>query len=37
LALIIGIVFATAVYGVFDRMLKLNLPAGPLETLIYGG
>jgi putative tricarboxylic transport membrane protein len=37
LALIIGIVFATAVYGVFDRVLKLNLPAGPLETLIYGG
>lgn len=32
----IGIVFAFCVYGVFDVILKLNLPGGPLETLIYG-
>ena len=25
------------VYGIFDRLLKLNLPAGPLETLVFGG
>ncbi|MES2665793.1 MAG: tripartite tricarboxylate transporter TctB family protein [Pseudomonadota bacterium] len=37
LTLPIGIVFAFAVYGVFDRILQLNLPAGPLETLIFGG
>jgi putative tricarboxylic transport membrane protein len=33
----VGIVFALAVYGVFDGLLKLNLPAGPLERLIFGG
>lgn len=33
----IGVVFAFAVYGVFDRLLELNLPAGLPETLIYGG
>jgi putative tricarboxylic transport membrane protein len=32
-----GVGLAFVVYGVFDRLLKLNLPAGPLETLIYGG
>lgn len=37
LTLPIGIGFAFAVYGVFDRLLQLNLPAGLLETLIYGG
>jgi putative tricarboxylic transport membrane protein len=33
----IGIGFAFAVYAVFDRLLQLNLPGGPLETLILGG
>jgi putative tricarboxylic transport membrane protein len=33
----IGIVFALGVYGVFDGLLKLNLPGGPLERLIFGG
>jgi putative tricarboxylic transport membrane protein len=32
-----GIAFALVVYGVFDQFLKLNLPAGFLETLIFGG
>jgi putative tricarboxylic transport membrane protein len=32
-----GIVLAFAVYGVFDRLLSLNLPAGLPETLVYGG
>ena len=32
-----GIAFALVVYGVFDQLLKLNLPAGFLETLIFGG
>lgn len=33
----IGIVFAFLVYAVFDQVLQLNLPAGPLDTLIFGG
>lgn len=33
----VGICFACAVYGVFDQVLKLNLPAGILENLIFGG
>lgn len=33
----VGFVLAFAVYGVFDRVLKLNLPEGPIETLVYGG
>jgi len=37
LTLPIGIGFAFLVYGVFDRLLQLNLPGGLLETLIYGG
>jgi putative tricarboxylic transport membrane protein len=37
LGLGVGFVLALAVYGVFDRLLQLNLPAGPLETLIFGG
>jgi putative tricarboxylic transport membrane protein len=32
-----GFICAFAVYGVFDRLLKLNLPAGLPETLIFGG
>jgi putative tricarboxylic transport membrane protein len=37
LTLPLGIIFALAVYGVFDRLLQLNLPAGVPETLIFGG
>ncbi|MDP3264073.1 MAG: tripartite tricarboxylate transporter TctB family protein [Tabrizicola sp.] len=37
LTLPVGIVFALIVYGVFDRLLQLNLPAGLPETLIFGG
>jgi putative tricarboxylic transport membrane protein len=32
-----GIAFALGVYGVFDRLLQLNLPGGFLENLIFGG
>jgi putative tricarboxylic transport membrane protein len=37
MSLPVGVVFALAVYGIFDQLLKLNLPAGFLETLIFGG
>jgi putative tricarboxylic transport membrane protein len=37
LTLPVGIVFALGVYGIFDGLLKLNLPGGPLERLIFGG
>ncbi len=33
----VGIVFALLVYALFDQVLQLNLPAGPIETLIFGG
>ena len=33
----VGITFALIVYGVFDHLLKLNLPEGFPETLIFGG
>ncbi len=36
LALGIGIALAFAVYIVFDQVLRLNLPAGPLERLVTG-
>lgn len=36
LALLIGILACLAVYGLFDRVLQLNLPTGPLETAIFG-
>ncbi|MCE6950564.1 tripartite tricarboxylate transporter TctB family protein [Cereibacter sphaeroides] len=32
-----GFLFALVVYGVFDRLLSLNLPAGLPERLVYGG
>ena len=35
--LTVGTGFALVVYGVFDRLLQLNLPGGFLETLIFGG
>ena len=37
LTLPIGIALSLIIYGVFDQLLKLKLPAGLLETLIYGG
>jgi putative tricarboxylic transport membrane protein len=37
LTLPVGLGFALCVYGVFDRLLQLNLPAGLPETLIFGG
>lgn len=33
----VGLGLALVIYGVFDRLLKLNLPGGPLEHLIFGG
>ncbi|OYU19408.1 MAG: C4-dicarboxylate ABC transporter [Rhodobacteraceae bacterium PARR1] len=35
--LLIGLVLALVIYGLFDRLLRLNLPGGPLEQLIFGG
>ncbi len=32
-----GVGLALVIYGVFDRLLNLKLPAGLLETLIFGG
>jgi putative tricarboxylic transport membrane protein len=32
-----GLLLAFGVYGVFDRLLKLNLPAGLPERLVFGG
>jgi putative tricarboxylic transport membrane protein len=37
LALGAGLILAFGVYGVFDGLLKLNLPAGWLEHIIYRG
>lgn len=37
LTLPVGISFALVVYGVFDQLLKLNLPAGFPENLVFGG
>ena len=36
-SLIAGLFLAFVVYGVFDGLLKLNLPAGYIEHLIYRG
>lgn len=33
----VGLCFALAIYGVFDQLLRLNLPAGFPENLIFGG
>jgi putative tricarboxylic transport membrane protein len=37
ISLPVGIGFALVIYGIFDKLLKLNLPAGFLENLIFGG
>lgn len=36
-ALVVGFVLSLVIYGVFDRLLRLNLPGGPLELLIFRG
>ena len=36
-ALVVGLALALAVHGVFDRVLKLNLPGGPLGLPIIRG
>jgi putative tricarboxylic transport membrane protein len=36
IALAVGLLACLAVYGLFDRLLQLNLPTGPLETAIFG-
>jgi putative tricarboxylic transport membrane protein len=33
----IGVALSLLIYGVFDQLLKLKLPAGLLENLIFGG
>lgn len=33
----VGLGLTLLIYGVFDQLLKLNLPAGPLEHLLFGG
>jgi putative tricarboxylic transport membrane protein len=33
----IGVGLSLLIYGVFDQLLKLKLPSGLLETLIFGG
>jgi putative tricarboxylic transport membrane protein len=33
----IGVGLSLVIYGVFDQLLKLKLPSGFLETLIFGG
>ncbi len=37
LTLPLGFALAFGIYGIFDGLLQLNLPGGPLETLVYGG
>ncbi len=33
----VGLVLAVLIYWVFDRLLKLNLPGGPLEQFVFAG
>ncbi|NJS39743.1 MAG: tripartite tricarboxylate transporter TctB family protein [Rhodobacteraceae bacterium] len=37
LTLPLGYALAFGIYGIFDGLLRLNLPGGWLETLVYGG
>jgi putative tricarboxylic transport membrane protein len=37
LGLGIGLGLGLLTYGLFDRLLQLNLPAGALETTLFGG
>lgn len=34
---LVGVGLSLVVYVVFDRLLKLNLPGGPLEHFLFGG
>lgn len=36
ISLPVGLGLALIIYGTFDRLLKLNLPSGALEHLIFG-
>lgn len=36
LAVASGLVLGLLIYGIFDVLLQLNLPAGPIEMLIFG-
>lgn len=36
-AIAVGLVLGLLIFGVFDQLLRLNLPGGPLERLIFGG
>jgi len=33
----VGLALAFAIYAVFDQLLQLHLPAGWIETLVFGG
>jgi putative tricarboxylic transport membrane protein len=33
----VGVVMAAIVYVIFDRLLQLNLPGGPIERALFGG
>jgi putative tricarboxylic transport membrane protein len=35
--ILVGFALAFVIYGIFDRLLRLNLPGGPLEQLIFRG
>lgn len=35
--ILVGVVLAFVIYGIFDQLLKLNLPGGVLEHLVFGG
>lgn len=37
LTVLVGAGVSLLIYGVFDQLLKLNLPSGPLEQTIFGG
>lgn len=37
ISLPVGLALGLLIYGVFDQLLRLNLPAGPIETLLFGG
>jgi putative tricarboxylic transport membrane protein len=34
---LVGFVLAFGIFAVFDQVMKLNLPGGPLERLVFGG
>lgn len=36
-AMCVGFALAIVIYAIFDRLLQLNLPGGPMERLVFGG